>query len=75
MFVVRSGNATLIVGGEVVNPKTVSAGEIRGDSITGGAKQELGAGDVVHIPPKTAHQLLVGQGGRFSYFVVKVAAQ
>ncbi len=75
IFVVRSGNATLIVGGEVVNPRIVSAGEIRGDSITDGRKQSLHPGDVVHIPPRTPHQLLLGQGGSFSYFVVKVAAK
>jgi mannose-6-phosphate isomerase-like protein (cupin superfamily) len=75
VFVVRSGNATLIAGGEIVNPKTASAGEIRGDSIEGGAKQALSPGDIVHIPPKTPHQVLIGQGETFSYFIVKVAAQ
>jgi hypothetical protein len=29
-------------------------------------------GDIVHIPAKTAHQLLVAPGKVFTYFVIKV---
>ena len=72
LFVVQSGEATLVVGGEVVNPKTTAPDEIRGPSIKNGSKKMLHAGDVVHIPAKTAHQLLVKSGTQFTYFVVKV---
>lgn len=72
LFVVQSGDATLIVGGEVVNGKTTEPNEIRGPSIKNGTKKELHPGDVVHIPAKTAHQLLVKSGTKFTYFVVKV---
>jgi uncharacterized RmlC-like cupin family protein len=33
---------------------------------------KLGVGDVVHIPVKVPHQLLVEPGKQFTYFVVKV---
>jgi mannose-6-phosphate isomerase-like protein (cupin superfamily) len=72
VFVVQSGEATLVVGGELEGGKTTAPGEIRGPSIKGGSKQALGAGDVVHIPAKTAHQLLVAPGKDFTYLVVKV---
>ena len=72
LFVVQSGEATLVVGGEVVNPKTTAPDEIRGPSIKNGSKKTLHAGDVVHIPAKTAHQLLVKSGTQFTYFVLKV---
>jgi mannose-6-phosphate isomerase-like protein (cupin superfamily) len=72
LFVVQSGEATLVVGGEVVNPKTTAPDEIRGPSIKNGSKKTLHAGDVVHIPAKTAHQLLVKSGTKFTYFVIKV---
>ena len=72
LFVVQSGEATLVVGGEVVDPKTTAADEIRGPSIKNGSRKTLRAGDVVHIPAKTAHQLLVKPGTQFTYFVVKV---
>jgi len=72
IFVVESGNATLIVGGQLQNGKTTAAGEMRAPSIQGGTRQKLSPGDVVHIPPKTAHQVLLDPGSQFTYFVVKV---
>ena len=71
-FVVQSGEAILVVGGEVVGGKTTAPGEVRGPSIKGGARRALVTGDVVHIPAKTAHQLLVAPGKEFTYFVLKV---
>lgn len=38
VMVVESGEATLVVGGTVVNPRTTSPHEIRGPSIRGGEK-------------------------------------
>ena len=40
-------------------------------SIKGGMEKKIAAGDVVTIPPKTAHLLKVEK--EFTYFVVKVA--
>jgi mannose-6-phosphate isomerase-like protein (cupin superfamily) len=71
VFVVRSGTATLVVGGEMVDGKTTAPGEIRGTSVRGGKRQELAAGDVVHIPAGAPHQILMKAGDTFSYFVVK----
>lgn len=71
-FVVESGDATLIVGGEVVTPKQTAPNEVRGPSIKGGEKKKLGAGDIVYIPANTPHQLLVDNGKHFTYFVLKV---
>jgi mannose-6-phosphate isomerase-like protein (cupin superfamily) len=72
LFVVTSGTATLIVGGTITNGKTAAPNEIRGPSIEGGTRQQLSAGDIVHIPPKTAHQLVLEPGAEFTYFVMKV---
>ena len=74
-FVVESGEATLIIGGEVVNAKTVEPGETRGDSIKGGERRKLTTGDVVHIPTDMPHQLLVESSKPFTYFVIKVKAK
>jgi mannose-6-phosphate isomerase-like protein (cupin superfamily) len=71
IFVVQSGSATLIVGGEMVNAKTSAPNEVRGTSIKNGSEHKIGPGDIVHIPPKVPHQLMVGNG-KFTYFVVKV---
>lgn len=72
LFVVQSGEATLVVGGEAENTKTVEPGEIRGASIKGGERVHLTAGDIVHIPAKMPHQLLVDSGKQFTYFVLKI---
>jgi len=74
-FVVQSGEATLVIGGEVVNAKQTDPGETRGDSIKGGERRKLTAGDVVHIPTDLPHQLLVDNGKLFTYFVIKVKAK
>lgn len=72
VFVVQNGNATLVLGGEVVGGRTTGPGETRAPSIKGGSKHLIGAGDVVHIPAKVPHQLLIRSGQKFDYFVVKV---
>jgi mannose-6-phosphate isomerase-like protein (cupin superfamily) len=72
VFVVESGSATLVVGGSIPNAETAAPHEKRGNSIDGGSRQKLTKGDVVRIPAKTAHQLLLDDGKEFTYFVVKV---
>jgi mannose-6-phosphate isomerase-like protein (cupin superfamily) len=75
-FIVESGFAVLVIGGEVVNPrKEKDPRETRGDSITGGEKKTLLPGDVVHIPHRMPHQLIVETGKKFTYFVIKVKAE
>ncbi len=68
---VRSGRATLIVGGELRNPRKVGEGEFAAPSISGGEKRALGAGDLVHIPPKVPHHFVIEDGQTFSYILVK----
>ena len=73
VFVVQSGEATVVVGGKVVGERTIGPGEIRADSIEGGTKHPLKAGDVVNIPAKVPHQVLVSSGKKVTYLIVKVA--
>ncbi len=75
VFIVQTGQATLVVGGEVVGGKTTAPHEIRGASIRGGEKQPLGPGDVVHIPAKLPHQVLVDSGKQFTYAIVKIDSE
>lgn len=73
VFYVVEGSATLVVGGTVVEPQSVSADEVRGKAIAGGATHQLKPGDVVVIPPGTPHQFTKVHGP-FHYFVVKPIA-
>ena len=72
IFVVQSGEADIVIGGEVVGAKTESPGEIRGTSIQNGVRKHISAGDVVHIPAKMPHQFFLEPGQQITYFVVKV---
>ncbi|HTX37877.1 MAG TPA: hypothetical protein VME43_22765 [Bryobacteraceae bacterium] len=72
IMVVETGEATLIYGGSLVNGKTTQPNEMRAASISGGLRKRLGPGDVVTIPVRTPHQLIVEPGKEFTYLTVKV---
>ena len=75
LIVVQSGQAAIVIGGKIVNGKTTAANEIRGTSIEGGERQALKTGDVVHVPAKTPHQVLLDAGQSLDYVVLKVDSQ
>lgn len=72
IMIVDTGNATLVVGGKMVAPKTVKPHEVRGTSIEGGEIKQLSPGDIVHIPANIPHQLKIAAGTKFTYLVIKV---
>lgn len=72
VFFVQSGTATLLLGGRYVNGETVGPHEKRNGSIVGGVRRKMSAGDIVRIPPRVPHQVLLEGAPTFDYFVVKV---
>jgi glc operon protein GlcG len=70
---VVQGTASVITGGELVDPREVAAGELRAPSVDGGTRYELSEGDVLAIPSGVPHQF-VDVSDPFLYFVVKVEA-
>jgi len=72
VFIVLSGTGTLLVGGTLVGGETTAPHEQRNGSIQGGVRQKLAAGDVVRIPARVPHQVLLEGGKEFSYLVIKV---
>jgi mannose-6-phosphate isomerase-like protein (cupin superfamily) len=72
LFCVLAGTATLVTGGTVAGARTVALGETRGDSIEGGTRQELKAGDVAHVPAGTPHQMLLSGDKTLTCFVLKI---
>ena len=72
IIVIESGEGSIVVGGTVVDPKTVSPHEVRGPSIKDGVTKQVGPGDVLHIAAKTPHQVMVPAGKQITYFVAKV---
>lgn len=74
VFYVVEGTATLVTGGKVENPKTVSPGEVRAPSIAGGETRTLTKGDVIVIPRGVPHWFKAVPQAPFLYFVVKTIA-
>jgi mannose-6-phosphate isomerase-like protein (cupin superfamily) len=72
---IRSGDAAIVIGGTIPNGRTTTAHEIRGPRIEGGEKQPLHPGDVLHIAPKTPHQMILEPGQKLDYYAVKVDAR
>jgi mannose-6-phosphate isomerase-like protein (cupin superfamily) len=72
VFFVQAGSATLIVGGTMVGGELVEPHEKRNGTIQGGVRQKLSAGDVVRIPAKVPHQILLDGSNEFTYFVIKI---
>jgi mannose-6-phosphate isomerase-like protein (cupin superfamily) len=71
MFI-SAGAITMVYGGTIVDEKTTAPGEKRGPSIKGGTEAKLVAGDVLHIPAKVPHQMILAPGAQVTYFVTKV---
>ena len=70
---VVEGRATVVTGGQMVEPREVAPGELRADAADGGTSHELSEGDVLAIPSGVAHQF-TKVSDPFLYFVVKVEA-
>jgi len=73
VIVVVSGSGTLLLGGTMPGSKTTAPGEVRAPAVEGAtSKQKMGPGDVVHVPPKLPHQVVLEPGSQITYFVLKV---
>jgi mannose-6-phosphate isomerase-like protein (cupin superfamily) len=71
LLFVRAGTARILIGGELAGAKKSASGELAGESIKNGRTNDLGAGDVVHLPRNTPHRIDPG-GGRLEYVRVQV---
>jgi mannose-6-phosphate isomerase-like protein (cupin superfamily) len=72
LFCVLAGTATLVTGGVVAGARTVAPGETRGTSIDGGTRQKLRAGDLIHVPAGTPHQMILAGDETITSLVMKV---
>jgi mannose-6-phosphate isomerase-like protein (cupin superfamily) len=72
---IRDGEAAIIIGGAIPDGRKTTIHEIRGSRIDGGEKQPLRPGDVLHVPPKTPHQMILEPGQKLDYYAVKIDAR
>jgi mannose-6-phosphate isomerase-like protein (cupin superfamily) len=75
VFIVQTGEAVLRVGGQLVEARELRADEMTGSSISGGVDKTLTAGDIVHIPARTSHQIIIGPGQQMTYVTLKIEAE
>jgi mannose-6-phosphate isomerase-like protein (cupin superfamily) len=73
VFVVQSGEATLLTGGQIKGGKQTGPGETLGGEIVGGQRQRLGRDDMSIVPAGTPHQFVVEAGGPILYVTIKTA--
>ena len=73
IYYVLTGQATLALGGELVEPTEISPGEWRSKTVKGGNPFVVKKGDMVVVPRGTVHQRTVLKKG-FSMILIKVFA-
>lgn len=66
------GNATFVVGGELVDPRKLPRKQQQGSAIKGGAKFPIGPGDVLHVPVAVPHVAIIEPGKPFLYILIKL---
>jgi mannose-6-phosphate isomerase-like protein (cupin superfamily) len=72
-MIVQSGEATLVVGNDIVDAKNTSPTEVRGSSIRNGIERKVSAGDVINMPAGLPHQFLLEPGKQITYIDVVVS--
>jgi mannose-6-phosphate isomerase-like protein (cupin superfamily) len=73
VMIVQSGEATLVVGNDIVDAKNTSPTEVRGSSIRNGSERKVSAGDVINMPAGLPHQFLLEPGKQITYIDVVVS--
>ncbi len=71
IFYVTDGQATFVMGGEMIGGKLTRPNQYLGENIRGGQTYKLSKGDVLVIPAGTPHWFQAVPN-EVSYFVVKV---
>jgi len=66
---ILSGEATLVYGGTVTNPRDTGPGQVRGSGITGGDSKPVHTGDYMQIPAGMPHLFTVAAGKSLHYVV------
>jgi len=69
---VLEGEGSILVGGKMIGGKPGAADEIRGDSIEGGTRYPVKAGDTLYIPANMPHQFFVEKGKHWVITIVKI---
>src|SRR6266851_7835603 len=75
VFVMVEGEATLVVGGTMVDPRRTAPNQMRAPSIQGGTTHHLSKGDVITIPAKTPHWFKEVPTKTVAYYAVNIESE
>jgi mannose-6-phosphate isomerase-like protein (cupin superfamily) len=75
VFVMVEGEATLVVGGTMVDPKRTAPNQMRAPSLEGGTVYHLSKGDVITIPAKTSHWFKEVPTKTVAYYAVNIESE
>ena len=72
VFVMVEGEATLVVGGTMVNARQTAPDQMRAPSLEGGTTYHMSKGDVITIPAKTPHWFKEVPTKTVAYYAVNI---
>ncbi len=75
VFVMVEGEATLVVGGTMVDPKRTAPDQMRAPSMEGGTTYHLSKGDVITIPAKTPHWFKEVPSKTVAYYAINIESE
>jgi mannose-6-phosphate isomerase-like protein (cupin superfamily) len=75
VFVMVDGEATMVVGGTMVDPKRTAPGQMRAPSVEGGTIYHLSKGDVITIPAKTPHWFKEVPTKTVAYYAINIESE
>jgi mannose-6-phosphate isomerase-like protein (cupin superfamily) len=75
VFIMVEGEATLVVGGTMVDAKRTAPDQMRAPSVEGGTTYHLSKGDVITIPAKTPHWFKEVSTKTVAYYAVNIESE
>jgi mannose-6-phosphate isomerase-like protein (cupin superfamily) len=75
VFMMVDGEATLVVGGKMVDARRTAPDQMRAPSIEGGVTYHLSKGDVITIPAKTPHWFKEVPTKTVAYYAVNIDSE
>jgi mannose-6-phosphate isomerase-like protein (cupin superfamily) len=75
VFIMVDGEATLVVGGTMVDPRKTAPYQMRAPSTEGGTTYHLTKGDVITIPAKTPHWFKEISTKTVAYYAVNIESE
>jgi mannose-6-phosphate isomerase-like protein (cupin superfamily) len=75
VFILVEGEATLVVGGTMVDARRTAPDQMRAPSLEGGTTYHMSKGDVITIPAKTPHWFKEVPTKTVAYYAVNIESQ